>query len=69
MDIGRFDTKNFFFSHIANDGHITQSLPQLLQNHKEEIESFAKVISDKPFLLVSKPRAMLTSSRNYMTRS
>lgn len=41
MDIGRFDVTAF---HIANDGHITQSLPQLLQNHKEEIESFAKVI-------------------------
>ena len=27
----------------ANDGRITQPLPKLLENHKEEIELFAKV--------------------------
>ena len=27
----------------TNDGHITQALPQLLEEHKEEIEGFAQV--------------------------
>ncbi|KAK7748254.1 hypothetical protein SLS62_008806 [Diatrype stigma] len=44
---GGVSDKTEVWNMATNDGRITQPLPSLLQDHKEEIENFAKELHDK----------------------
>ncbi|KAI0470538.1 2OG-Fe(II) oxygenase superfamily protein [Xylariaceae sp. FL0804] len=44
---GNLKDKTEVWNMATNDGHITQPIPDVLKEHKEEIESFSKALHDR----------------------